>query len=195
MADRTISWSLGTLYKNGAYNSTFDFNILEPAYNLVCEYFQLRMPRQRSGGNFRVLQSNVNKNNWAAWTTGSTIYISPTFNFGRDRRRCSKVAVHEFGHFTASGHSNDPEALMSADGGTSQGWVQDDMRWFGRHKLRGAMPPRGVFATRFGAPAYGLLGWQEERTPLGIANGVKDRFRDYFARVYEIKKDVHCDKG
>jgi hypothetical protein len=195
MADRVITWSLASLFRTGAYNSTFDFSVLEPAYNLVCQYFQLRMPRVRSGGNFRVLQSNTNKNNWAAWTTGNTIYISPTFRFGNDRRRCAKVAVHEFGHIgNGTSHSSNPEALMAADGGTSQGWVQDDLRWFGRHKLRGAMPPRGIFATTFGAPAVnGVMAFKEEKTPLGVANGVWDRFKDLIRPTYPAVEGVYCD--
>lgn len=221
MADRVMTWSLATLFRSGAYNSTFDFNVLEPAYNLVCQYFRLRMPRQRSGGSFRVIQANINKNNWAAWTTGSTIYISPTFRFGNDRRRCAKVAVHEFGHIgNGTSHSHNPEALMSADGGTSQGWVQDDLRWFGRYGLRGAMPPRGIFATVFGGavataldgkfpgsvmdgyvidggnpiPVSNGVKWTvEEGTPLGVANGVWDRFRDYFRVVHPMVEGVYCD--
>ncbi len=185
MSDRTITWSLATLFRNGSYNSTFDFGVIQPAFDLVCQYFQLSMPRVRSGGSCRIIQANTNKNNWAAWTTGNTIYISPTFNFGRSRRRCAKVIVHEFGHFTSHAHSNDPEALMSADGGTSQGWVQDDMRWFARHRLRGAMPPRGIFATTFGTMA--LSESQDEKMPLGVANGVWDRFLDLVRPTYEIK--------
>jgi hypothetical protein len=185
MSDRTITWSLATLFRNGAYNSTFDFNVIQPAFDLVCRYFQLSMPRVRSGGSCRILQSNVNKNNWAAWTTGNTIYISPTFNFGRDRRRCAKVVVHEFGHFTSHAHSNNTEALMSADGGTSQGWVQDDMRWFSRHRLRGAMPPRGIFATTFGTMSMNET--LNDKLPLGVANGVWDRFLDLVRPTYEIK--------
>lgn len=194
MADRTITWSLGTLFRTGAYNSTYTFDVIQPAFDLTCEYFRLRLPRVSRGGNFQIIQSNANKNNWAAWTTGNKIYISPTFRFGNDRRRCAKVAVHEFGHFTSPGHSNDPEALMSADAGTSQGWVQDDMRWFGRHGLRGAMPPRGIFGTRFGAPATQGLMHVDEKTPLGEANGVWDRFLAYFRPVYAIKDGVYCDR-
>jgi hypothetical protein len=188
--NRTITWSLATLFRSGAYNSTFDFNVIQPAFDLTCQYFQLSMPRVRTGGNFRIIQSNVNKNNWAAWTTGNTIYISPTFRFGLDRRRCAKVVVHEFGHFTSGAHSNNPEALMSADGGTSQGWVQDDMRWFGRHKLRGSMPPRGIFATTFGgAMAMG----EEDKLPLGVANGIWHRFWDLARPTYQIDFDNPID--
>lgn len=217
MADRRITWSLATLYRNGAYNSTFDYNIAQPAFDLACEYFQLQIARISSGGNFRIIQSNINRNNWAAWTTSNIIYISPIFNFGRVARRCAKVIVHEFGHFTNSGHSRDPEALMFADGGTSQGWVQDDLRWFGRHRLRGAMPPRGIFATRFGTQSphkyqgvqkygeldmfYGDSGFERvyddfdvEPIRFGEANSIWDRFVSRFTPVYQMKDKVYCDK-
>jgi len=190
MSDRRITWSLATQFRNGAYNSTFTFDVLQPAFDLVCQYFQLQMPRVNRGGNFQVIQSNQNKNNWAAWTTGNKIFISPTFNFGRDRRRCAKVAVHEFGHFTSHAHSNNPEALMSADGGTSQGWVQDDLRWFGRHRLRGVFPPRGIFATTFGAMATSdLIG---DIMPLGLANGIIARMRATLTPTYQMQEGVCC---
>jgi hypothetical protein len=187
MSDRRITWSLAMLYRNGAYNSTFTFDVIQPAFDLVSQYFQVAMPRVSANAQVRVIQSNINRNNWAAWTTGNTIYISPTFNFGRSRRRCAKVAVHEFGHIgNGTSHSNNLEALMSADGGTSQGWVQDDMRWFGRYRLRGAMPPRGIFATTFGAMAMGeeLI----DKLPLGVANGVWDRFRDMVRPTYQMRE-------
>lgn len=198
MADRKITWSLATLYRNGAYNGKYDFNVIQPAFDLTCRYFQLSMQRIRSGGNIRIIQSNVNKNNWAAWTTGSTIYISPTFDFGLNRRRCAKVIVHEFGHVGNKDHSKDPEALMAPDGGTSQGWVQDDLRWFGRYKLRGAMPPRGIFATTFEPQVMRLSASfsimpsfaDDEATPLGVANGVWDRFIDFIRPTYQVKEGV-----
>jgi len=183
MSDRRISWLLATQYRSGAYNSTFAFDVIKPAFDLVCQYFQLQMPRVSRGANVQVIQSNTNKKNWAAWTTGSTIFISPTFNFGQDRRRCAKVIVHEFGHVGNGAHSNNPEALMFHDSGTSNGWVQDDMRWFGKYKLRGAMPPRGIFATTFGAMQTG----EYEQLPLGVANGIIDRVKAMFSARYRIR--------
>jgi hypothetical protein len=197
MADRQITWSLATLFRTGAYNSRFDFNAIQPAFDLTCRYFQLSMPRVSKNGQIRVIQSNVNKNGWAAWTTGNTIYISPVFDFGMNRRRCAKVATHEFGHIgNGTSHSSNPEALMAADGGTSQGWVQDDLRWFGRYKLRGAMPPRGIFATTFEpalmlrSPSFQEMNYSEEKTPLGVANGIWDRFLDFVRPTYQIKDGV-----
>ena len=85
---------------------------------------------------------------------------------------------------------------MAADGGTSQGWVQDDLRWFGRYKLRGAMPPRGIFATTFEpalmlrSPSFQEMNYSEEKTPLGVANGIWDRFLDFVRPTYQIKDGV-----
>lgn len=183
MSDKKIPWMLGTLYKNGWYNPTFTFEVVAPTFGLICQYFQLTMPRVTTGAAFRVLQSNVNKNNWAAWTTGNTMYVSNVFNFGMSRRRCSKVTGHEFGHYgNGTSHSKDPEALMAPDGGTSQGWVQDDLRWFGKYKLRGAMPPRGIFATTFPDTRSDDL---DQILTLGVANGIWDRFLDRFRPVYQ----------
>lgn len=218
MADKVIRWALFTQYKNGAYNSTYDYNILQLGFNLIVEFFQVQMPRVSKGWNIRVIQANVNKNNWAAWTSGNDIYISPTFNFGRSARRCAKVGNHEFGHIgNGTSHSRDPEALMFTDGGTSQGWVQDDLRWFNKYKLRGAMPPRGIFATRFGVQSphkyqgvqkygeldmfYGDSGFERayddfdvEPIRFGEANSIWDRFVSRFTPVYQMKDKVYCDK-
>lgn len=186
-SDRRITWSLATLFRNGSYNSTFTFDVIQPAFDLICRYFQLSMPRVGSGGQIRIIQSNTNKNNWAAWTTGSTIYISPTFNFGKSRRRCAKVAVHEFGHIgNGTSHSSNPEALMSADGGTSQSWVKDDLRWFGKYRLRGAMPPAGIFATTFGVQS--VTESQDDDMPHGEANSFWSRFMDLVHPKYAMRE-------
>ena len=177
-----ITWSLATLFRNGSYNPTYTFDVIEPAFNLFSRYFQVVMPRVSKNGQIRVIQSNTNKNNWAAWTTGNTIYISPTFNFGGNRRRCAKIAVHEFGHIgNGTRHSADPEALMAADGGTSQGWVNDDLRWFGKYNLRGAMPPRGIFATTF-EPQFSMI--DEEPLLLGTDNSIWSRFLSVVQPTY-----------
>jgi hypothetical protein len=71
---------------------------------------------------------------------------------------------------------------MAADGGTSQGWIQDDLRWFGKYKLRGAMPPRGIFASTFGTMTMG----KEDRFTIGVSNSVWDRFLNAVRPTYEI---------
>jgi hypothetical protein len=187
MSDRTIPWLLATQYRDGSYNGTFDFSVVQPAFDLVARYFRVSMPRVSSGAQVRVIQSNKNKNNWAAWTSGNSIYISPTFNFANDRRRCAKVAVHEFGHIgNGTSHSKNPGALMAFDGGTSQGWMQDDLRWFGRYRLRGAMPPAGIFATTFGVSS--VKESQEDDIPHGEANGFWSRFLDLVRPTYAMKE-------
>jgi hypothetical protein len=71
---------------------------------------------------------------------------------------------------------------MAPDGGTSQGWVKDDLRWFGKYKLRGAIPPRGIFATTFPDTRSDDL---DQILTLGVANGIWDRFLDRFRPVYQ----------
>lgn len=153
MADREITWSLATQYRNGAYQGTFRFDVLQAALDHMSLYFQVRFRRVTRGGSFLVLQANTqfkNDPNYAAWALGNTIYISPTYNFKRLATWTSKVFLHEFGHLWGGGaHSNDPAALMNSNTGTSYGWVQDDMRWFGKYRLRGALPPRGSIFEAF----------------------------------------------
>ena len=145
MADREITWSLATLYKNGAYNSTFRFDMIQPAFDHMARYWQLVFKRVTRGARLSIIQANTSKNpTWAAWTNGNTIYISPTFNFGRNARICAKVILHEFAHAAGGGsHSSNPDALMAPDGGRGNGWIEDDLRWLRAYKLRGGMPPRG----------------------------------------------------
>jgi hypothetical protein len=44
-SDRRITWSLATLFRNDSYNSTFTFEVIQPAFDLICQYFQLSMLR------------------------------------------------------------------------------------------------------------------------------------------------------
>lgn len=145
MADRIITWSLATQYRNGAYNSTFRFDMIQAAFDHMARYWQVSFPRVSRGARVSIVQANTSKNpTWAAWTSGNTIHISPTFNFARDPRICAKVILHEFCHAAGGGsHSSNPAALMAPNGGTSDGWVQDDLRWLRAYKLRGGLPPVG----------------------------------------------------
>lgn len=156
---KEITWSLATQYKNGIYQGTFRFDLIQAALDHMSEYFAINFKRITRGGKILVLQSSkANKNpNVAAWTIGSTIYISPTYNFRKSAILTAKVILHEIGHIgNGTHHSRDPEALMSNNSGTSGGWVQDDLKWFGKYKLRKSMPPRSsiynTFAKMDGVP-------------------------------------------
>lgn len=151
-SDREITWSLATQYKDGSYQGTFRFDIIESAFNHMAQYFKVRFRRTTRGGSVLVLQSSKPPKNLdiAAWVSGNTIYISPVYNFGRSASLTAKVILHEFGHIgNGSSHSKDSEALMSGNTGTSGGWVQDDLKWFNKYKLRGALPPRGSIRNTF----------------------------------------------
>lgn len=150
MADREITWSLATQYKNGAYNGTFRFDLIQAAFDHMAQYFQVRFRRTTRGGSVLVLQATKSLGpNFAAWVTGNTIYISPTYNFGRKPELCARVILHEFGHIGGPSHSKDPDALMHLETGRSRGWIQDDMRWFGKYRLRNGLPPRGSIGAAF----------------------------------------------
>jgi hypothetical protein len=159
MADRVITWSLASLYKNGAYNSTFRFDMIQPALDHMARYWQLAFPRVTRGARLSIIQANTSKNpTWAAWTNGNTIYISPTFNFGRNARICAKVILHEFAHAAGGGsHSSNSDALMAPNGGNSEGWIEDDLRWLRAYKLRGGMPPRGSLNEFRSVASHGSL--------------------------------------
>lgn len=166
MADRQITWGLSTQYRNGAYNSTFRFDVIQAAFDHMARYWQLSFPRVTRGGRVSIVQANTSKrSDVAAWASGNTIFISPTYNFGRNARISAKVILHEFAHLAGGGgHSGNPDALMAPDSGRSNGWVEDDLRWLRAYKLRGAMPPRGSL-NEFNLVSSGLGIESEENLP------------------------------
>jgi len=199
MADRLITWSLATQYRNGAYQGTFRFDQIQAALDHMSVHFRVRFRRVTRGGQFLVLQSSSqyrNDRNFAAWTLGSTIYISPIYDFKKLATWTAKVFLHEFGHLWGGGaHSNDPTALMNLNTGTSYGWVADDMRWFQRYNLRGALPPRGSIFEAFrhvdnlppraNLSAYGALSRAEMENDIPVQlldSGCANR-RGFMARV------------
>lgn len=152
MSDREIKWALATQYRDGRYQETFRFDMIESALNHMSQYFQVRFKRVNKGWNFLVLQSNkAPKNlNTAAWVSGNTIYISPVYNFGKSAALTAKVILHEFGHIgNGTSHSKDAEALMAPNAGISHGWVKDDLKWFNKYKLRAGLPPKGSIKNAF----------------------------------------------
>lgn len=192
MADREITWSLATQYKNGIYQGTFRFDVIQLALNHMAQYFQVKFRRTTRGGSILVLQSNKAPRdpNWAAWTIGNTIYISPVYNYKKSASLTAKVILHELGHIgNGTSHANNREALMHGETGTSGGWVQDDLRWFGKYKLRSSLPPVGSIRNTFSimdAPmtTQGLIVNQD--VDINIKCGHENTFWDRIKNYYDI---------
>lgn len=197
--DREITWSLATQYKNGAYQGRFRFDVLQAALDHMSLYFRVRFRRVTRGGQILVLQSSSqlkNDPNYAAWTLGNTIYISPTYDFKKLATWTAKVFLHEVGHLgNGTSHSNDPEALMNANTGTSYGWVQDDMRWFSRYTLRGALPPRGsifeAFRSMDNLPPRMMSSADDSAATCSHRHGMFARLQNWFDQYtarYEVNR-------
>lgn len=192
MSDKEITWSLATQYKDGTYQGTFRFDIIESAFNHMAQYFKVRFRRTTRGGSFLVLQSNKAPKNpdIAAWVSGNTIYISPVYNFGKSASLSAKVILHEFGHIgNGSSHSKDSTALMFGNTGTSGGWVQDDLKWFGRYKLRTSMPPLGSIRDTFSLmdnPRATVEKLSIQTIKMDIKCGYKNTICDRIKNYYDI---------
>lgn len=155
MADRQITWSLATRYRNGAYNSTIRLDKIQDIFNLFGQYWQCTFTRVTRNARINIIQSDraLGRNVFAT-AGGSTINLDPAANYGSSVYTTAIVLLHEFGHLAGgSSHSGDPAGLMSPNGGTSGGWLQSDARWFRAYQFRGAFPPPGIIRSTFAGVA------------------------------------------
>jgi hypothetical protein len=131
-AARVIRYSIATQYKNGAYNSTFEWGKIDRYLQAFERYWNVDFQRVTRNGNIMFLQSNTNLKGGptvAAVAGGTTVRISPTFNF-RNGPWCGIVTLHETGHlYGGSAHNRDANGLMGPTGGKGS-ILQSDYHWF-----------------------------------------------------------------
>ena len=155
MADRVITWALGTRYRNGLYNSTIRLDSIQPIFDLFGRYWQCTFTRVTRNARINIIQSDraLGRNVFAT-AGGNTINLDPLANYGKSVYTTGIVLLHEFGHLSGGGsHSRDAAGLMSGNGGTSGGWLPSDAPWFRAYKLRGAFPPPGIIRATFAGVA------------------------------------------
>lgn len=141
---RVIKYSIGTQYKNGAYQSTYLWNEIDYFLSFMERYWNIDFQRVPKGGSLQIIQANYQlQPNAFAWAKGNTIYISPVANYGRNPRICGLVTCHEFGHCAGgSAHNSEAAGIMSSNGGTSGNFLQSDYRWWRAYKWKdGAKKP------------------------------------------------------
>jgi hypothetical protein len=180
MADRVITWSLATRYRNGAYNSTIRLDAIQPIFDLFGRYWQCIFPRVTRNARINIIQSDRSLGrNVFANVGGNTINLDPQANYGRSVYTTAIVFLHEFGHLAGGGsHSRDSAGLMSVNGGTSGGWSPSDAPWFRAYQLRGAFPPLGIIRSTFASVAS--TGRTEELPEIQF--GCKHNWFDWFGQ-------------
>ena len=128
---RVIKYRVATQYKNGAYNSTFEWGKIDRYLQVFERYWDVDFQRVTTGQNITFLQ--VNKNlpggpNVAATAGGNTVNISPSFRFGNGPW-CGIVTLHETLHLYGGGsHNRDANGLMGPTGGKGS-MLQSDYPW------------------------------------------------------------------
>lgn len=137
-ASRIIKYAIATQYKNGAYNSTFEWGKIDRYLTAFERYWDVDFQRVTRGENILFLQSNKNLSGGptvAARAGGSTVSISPTFNFGNGPW-CGLVTLHETGHlYGGSSHNRDANGLMGVSAGKGS-IIQSDYAWFRQWKWK-----------------------------------------------------------
>jgi hypothetical protein len=117
-ARREIPYMIATEYKNGHYNTTFNWESIERVLRSIERFKAVKYKRVVKGARLTFLQTNKDLGkNIAAVATKSKglIRINPTFNFARNLAYCDRVCFHENFHLTgSSNHTNpgDPRPLM-----------------------------------------------------------------------------------
>lgn len=129
---RLITFDIATRYKNGYYNPTIDWGLIEESLNWLGRYKQVKFRRVSSGGRIHFVQANTQPNpSWMMWTNGWTCNVSPTRNFGRNRFQSAKYWLHEFFHMVRGGTSHEAGnvALMAACSGSCQNITEPDYKY------------------------------------------------------------------
>lgn len=154
MADRVITYSLATQFRNGSYNSTIRFDLMQPVLNYITQFKTVTFRRVTSNGNLRLIQANTSRGTdvfaWAG--SGGPVYFSPVANYGRSAIVFAKVLLHELGHVYGSlAHRREAEPLMSPNAGTSNTVTILDYPYFQRFPWRSSARPvandiRSIFA-------------------------------------------------
>lgn len=128
---KVIKYRIATQYKNGAYNSSFEWGKIDRYLQVFERYWDVDFQRVSTGQNITFLQ--VNKNlpggkNVAATAGGNTVNISPTFNFANGPW-CGIVTLHETWHlYGGPSHNRDSNGLMGPSGGKGS-ILQSDYPW------------------------------------------------------------------
>ena len=133
---RLITFDVATRYKNGYYNPTIDWGLIEESLNWLGRYKPVKFRRVSSGGRIHFVQANTQPNpNWMMWTSGWTCNVSPTRNFGRNRFQSAKYWLHEFFHMVRGGTSHEAGnvALMAACSGTCGNITEPDYKYIAKY--------------------------------------------------------------
>lgn len=128
---KVIKYRIATLYKNGSYNSTFEWGKIDRYLQAFERYWDVDFVRVTTGHNITFLQYNKALQGGptvAARAGGGVVNISPTFNFGNGPW-CGIVTLHETLHlYGGSAHNRDVNGLMGPSGGKGS-ILQSDYPW------------------------------------------------------------------
>jgi len=128
---KVIKYRIATMYKNGAYNSTFEWGKIDRYLQAFERYWDVDFVRVTNGYNITFLQANKALQGGptiAARAGGSVVNISPTFNFGNGPW-CGLVTLHETWHlYGGTSHNRDVNGLMGPTGGKGM-IIQSDYPW------------------------------------------------------------------
>lgn len=127
MTQRT--WNLQI--EPGATNPTWDRRAIPMALARISRYFAASFPQVARNPWMRVAMVSWTPNkDWAAWTTGRTIYIWKGYRY-RSLQELVAVLVHEFGHvFGGSSHGGDNDVMGPYVRDVYRNFTVNDYRWF-----------------------------------------------------------------
>jgi hypothetical protein len=130
---RQITYSIATEYRDGFYNPTFNWGMVDRAYNYLGLYWDIKFVRVNSGARIKIIQANTNPNtNWLAWTRGFETRISPVRNFGKSDFITALITCHEFGHMcrTNGSHASSPGLMDPSASMPTGNLAPVDYYWF-----------------------------------------------------------------